>query len=512
MLTPIELSLFFNNIAYNLKEKYLDIWDGNIEEKLHTEISGYHESLACKIRVDSPYIQNRFDLARAERDQRHFGGSESTIRDDLSNYRKLSPGLDGSFWLEKIRLLEGLSNNCVDDERASSEYQKIVANIQHPIRQQYTAIRRNLQESWRRDYEKFALEWELSEIEKFQREVLKKYYDWFDKIGEISKTLNTLGLETRLLWDLSTGSLFDQDISQLLKWAEYLRSNEDIIKLCDLMGKLNKESHSHEVIKQQATCQYEIQKYDINSRQEIIGIKLGNCLDNLVPQELSYLTDSDISILFDLKYVENRLMCFEKKGTIMDIEESIKEQAIEVDIIDERGPIIICVDTSGSMSGAPEIIAKAITLLLSTQAVNQKRACYLINFSTDIVTFDFQRTKGIDDLINFLKMNFHGGTDAAPALHEAVRKISSEKYSRADVLMISDFLFTIKDDKLREIILDQKLQENCFYSLSIGKIRLKEIDNIFDRQWIYDASLGTISELNNVVEWLSKERLNKLPN
>ena len=502
-----DLSKFDSDTISRLQEEYSGIWDEKIDDKLQSEMNDHRESLEKKLQIESPYIQNRSDLVNAERDQRHYGGSESTILDDLRNYKKLLPNLDGSFWLEKRKSQPGKSSGNRGLDKMLDEHRKARGEVQQPTKEQDTALRRNLQEAWRKDYEKIELEWELSEIEKYRKKVLSEYSDWLEKIREISKSLESLGLETGLLWDLSIGSLSDQDISQLLKWAEYLRNNEDIKKLCDLLGKMYKESYSHETVKTQTTYNYEVQKMDINSREEIIGIKLGNDLENLVPQELSYLTDPDISILFDLKYVENRLMCFEKQGFQMAIEEETKEEETQVDILEKKGPIIICIDTSGSMSGSPETIAKALTLLLATQAANQKRPCYLINFSTGIETTYLQPPKGISDLIIFLKKSFYGGTDVAPALYEAVRKMDSEDYSKADLLVISDFVLSIQDDRLRANVSKQKLNDNRFYALSIGQFRLESIDDIFDQQWNYDASRGTISQLNNVVEWITKERM-----
>lgn len=499
-----DLSKFDSDTISKLNAEYSDIWDKKISDKLISEINAHSESLEKKLQVESPYIKNRSDLVNAERDQRHYGGSESSIYDDLKNYKKLLPKLDSSFWLEKRKVQFVKHNGNREWDKTLGEVRKVRSDELRIIKEQDTALRRNIQESWRKDYEKLELEWEFTEIEKYRKKIFKEYSDWLDKIREISNSLGFLGLETGFLWDLSIGSLSDQDISQLLKWAEYLRNNKDIENLTDLLGRMYKESYSHEMGKIQTTYNYKVQKMDINSREEITGIKLGNDLENLVPQELVYLTDPDISILFDLKYVENRLMCFERQGIQMIIKEETREEETQVDIIEKKGPIIICIDTSGSMSGSPETIAKALTLLLATQAANQKRSCYLINFSSGIETTDLQPPKGINDLINFLKKSFYGGTDVAPALYEAVRKMTSEDYSKADLLVISDFVLSIQDKKLRDDMLKQKLKENRFYALSIGQCRLESIDDIFDQQWKYDASVGTISQLNNVVEWIAR--------
>jgi uncharacterized protein with von Willebrand factor type A (vWA) domain len=45
------------------------------------------------------------------------------------------------------------------------------------------------------------------------------------------------------------------------------------------------------------------------------------------------------------------------------------------------GPIILCLDTSGSMRGAREVVAKALALECMRGAHRQQRACYLYAFS-----------------------------------------------------------------------------------------------------------------------------------
>ncbi|GBU25781.1 hypothetical protein R83H12_02439 [Fibrobacteria bacterium R8-3-H12] len=37
-------------------------------------------------------------------------------------------------------------------------------------------------------------------------------------------------------------------------------------------------------------------------------------------------------------------------------------------------------------------------------------------------------------------MSFCGGTDAMPAMEEALRKLKTEDYKKADVVMVSDFV------------------------------------------------------------------------
>jgi uncharacterized protein with von Willebrand factor type A (vWA) domain len=81
--------------------------------------------------------------------------------------------------------------------------------------------------------------------------------------------------------------------------------------------------------------------------------------------------------------------------------------------------------------------------------------------------------------------------------------MENSNYKKADLLVISDFVLEIKDGNLRKTIENQKLKGNRFYALSIGHFRLENVDDLFNLQWNYDEKNGTISQLNNVVEWVS---------
>ena len=110
---------------------------------------------------------------------------------------------------------------------------------------------------------------------------------------------------------------------------------------------------------------------------------------------------------------------------------------------DRCGPIIACVDTSGSMYGAPEVTAKALLLALAKEAVKSGRKCYVISFSVEIETLDLSTFKGggaMEKLIGFLNMSFWGGTDIDPAIRECLRMLKGEEYRNSDVIMISDFI------------------------------------------------------------------------
>ena len=156
-----------------------------------------------------------------------------------------------------------------------------------------------------------------------------------------------------------------------------------------------------------------------------------------------------------------------------------------------KGPVIVCVDTSGSMSGTPENIAKTVTFALAKIAIEEERKCYVISFSTGIETLDmsdFASGDALAKLVQFLRMSFNGGTDASPALHHAVQMLQKNGYRNADVLMISDFVLGTLPDDLVEAITAEKENGTDFYSLVIGTSGNKGTIERFNHNWVYDTT------------------------
>ena len=194
-------------------------------------------------------------------------------------------------------------------------------------------------------------------------------------------------------------------------------------------------------------------------------------------------------------------MCFKMEGMQTRSYEVEEEQMIEVEEEEKLGPIIICVDTSGSMQGSPETVAKAVTLFMATRAISQKRNCLLINFSTGIETLDLSGQIDITKVMEFLRRSFRGGTDVSPALTYALNMMSDEKYSQSDLLIISDFIMDSLPEALHEKISAAKANKNQFYSLSIGDLFLSQrLREVFDNEWVYNPSTSSISSIQNIVK------------
>lgn len=210
------------------------------------------------------------------------------------------------------------------------------------------------------------------------------------------------------------------------------------------------------------------------SVKEFDRVESGNNLERVLPVELSMPED-----LFFKRYVTKELQLFSSSG-------KDKPQKIEEHRKDPRlteGPIIVCVDTSGSMEGRPLQIAFSMLRQLLRMAKKQKRSCYLISFSVRAKAIDLAKPRNWGKLDHFLSDSFSGGTDGELMLAEAIRVLQTGTYEMADVLIVSDFEFPAPKAKTMVNINREKSLGTRFYGLQIGRSNHK-YHKIMDRIWL----------------------------
>jgi uncharacterized protein with von Willebrand factor type A (vWA) domain len=488
-----------------LSDKYPVSNADEINELLAEEISNWKTSIQRKLNIENPFFENQEKYATSIQSFNEKQYNISNLENDYIGYNSLSEiskcRIDKGFWEKEIVKFKTEFDS---KEKANKQEKK------HTSTSDLKLTRKLLLQNWDKSLNEEYSKWELSEIEKYRQEEIKKLENWIELLQQFQDLMQELSFDTGLLFDLSHGNISLNDINQLKKWAEYISKNEGVRQLCDMLGKLRniEKSTKQELININTHIEETIKDY--TSKEEIVGIKIGNELEHVLPQELALLGDEETSILFDKKFVESELMCFDIEGTSLQTIEQKEENLTEINEDDKMGPIIICIDTSGSMSGSPETIAKAIALYISSRAKKQERDCFLINFSTSIETLDLSGKLGIKQLIDFLGRSFYGGTDVAPAIKYAIKKMTEEAFKKADLLIISDFIMATLPHDIEQSITEIKKDNNKFYSLSIGDLFLeKRMKAIFDGEWVYNPQNTSITQIRNIVNEI--DRTNNAP-
>jgi uncharacterized protein with von Willebrand factor type A (vWA) domain len=230
-------------------------------------------------------------------------------------------------------------------------------------------------------------------------------------------------------WGTGDGELHDRDdMSEILAWERKIMEDPVLLALCRELGRSVSEIREQDEVESSPSDEG---AEDLLAREEITGIELGQSIADMLPTELLRLGDDALSTLFDLDFAERKMLVFARTGRT-DTGNS------EDDGEGRPGPVIVCVDTSGSMSGGKEEAAKAAVLVIASEALADGRPCYLIDFSVGIASEDLAHI-GAKGLADFLRKGFGGGTDPSQAFAEALRVLQNETYRRADVIMISDF-------------------------------------------------------------------------
>ncbi|RKG29314.1 VWA domain-containing protein [Acinetobacter tianfuensis] len=352
-----------------------------------------------------------------------------------------------------------------------------------------------LKEKWQRKLTEAVTHWEFEQLAQMRDAFLEEIKDFLASLQKMSRHNETLGADTGIFIDYSSGKLTAQDVQSFEEWSLYLDGDAELKRLCRLLGSAQPSRYPRKALAAKIHTPPE-QLIRQQASEEIAGIQLGQDLGWALPNELAQLADPDLQILFDLKYLESNIMSFhlqgQQAGKVLDDPKHPKKQ------LGQKGPMIVCLDTSGSMHGQPELISKAMCLYLGVQAMREKRPMYLINFSTHLTALSLQTRQGLDDLIHFLSQSFHGGTDIIPAMEHAIGMLESPEFQNADIAVISDFIMGQLSIELMEQVECFRQRGTGFYAVAIGSFRLDHLDKgLFDHQWVYQSSSGKVIELQS---------------
>ncbi len=299
-------------------------------------------------------------------------------------------------------------------------------------------------------------------------------------------------------WDMSRALWEETSFDVLERYNDLLEDEQSLRALAEMLGSMREAEIEIEEETFEKTIIRQEWKVDEHAKAEIVGVHESDDLNNLLSAEASLLGDVDTELLFLKKYADKNLMTFRyedrrlvpSENQLTEINQRVRQK--------EKGPFIVCVDTSESMTGRPEQIAKVLCMGILKMAINENRRAYLINFSRGIKTLDlYNIADSIDEIAAFLRMSFYGGTDVSLALYETIRQLRGNDYEDADVLIISDFImYKIDDDVLREVRYFQQNKGTQFHSLTLSTEANPEVLEFFDTNWVYNPKeKGIIREL-----------------
>lgn len=176
------------------------------------------------------------------------------------------------------------------------------------------------------------------------------------------------------------------------------------------------------------------------------GIQRSDRIARMLPAEAMMLAHPRLRLVWHARRAERALLCYEDDDRLR---ERVSRQAVSwqahphprPDRRLEMGPILVCIDTSGSMREGAEAVAKAVVLEAMRTAHAQQRACHVFAFGGEgevqAMTLPVDGD-GIARLIDFLGQSFQGGTDICGPIERSLAMLEHAGWRLADLLIASD--------------------------------------------------------------------------
>lgn len=200
------------------------------------------------------------------------------------------------------------------------------------------------------------------------------------------------------------------------KLASLVSDNDRLKRIAELAGRLRRIATTKQRSKPR------------KGTDEVGGVIQGNDLARMLPSEAVLAIDPDMEVVFARKLNEHALVQYEVRPRPRK----------------EQGPIVMLLDSSGSMCGGDaDVWAAAVALAFLGIAQQQGRAFVLMHFGTEVLRKDIfpaKKRADIDELLGAVSFFAScGGTRFQGPLDDAkdiIREL--ETFEDADIIMVTD--------------------------------------------------------------------------
>jgi uncharacterized protein with von Willebrand factor type A (vWA) domain len=269
-------------------------------------------------------------------------------------------------------------------------------------------------------------------------------------------------------WGNTIGTGQRSPPGEKLELGRRLAGNEKLKKLARMVGRM--KFHAMALRK----------KIFERSSEEVLEIERGDSVHRLLPHEMLNLHHPILRKDFHRRFLDQELLQYSLRG--------IEEKG--------KGPMIVCLDGSSSMSGDKEIWSKAVTLTLLEIARRQRRLFRSICFSsaeTPLQVLDLNpkehyeiKTRNVMDLAEYFP---GGGTDFQKPLDAALDCLKQSRFKKGDIIFITDGECQVSPEWAEEFRQEKERLGFSLFSILID---------------VGTASLGTLKEFSDRITTISQ--------
>lgn len=282
--------------------------------------------------------------------------------------------------------------------------------------------------------------------------------DWAERCGTMRGLVEIFGDLGDLLkhcrWDMLNGLLRSAGWQEVVRIRKLIESLPELARLIRGLGR-SRPGEAFDPDARSAVPAIEESSAPSSHAEEVHvpdlpgetrGVMRSGRIPRMLPAEAMLLAHPRLRLVWHARRAERTLLCYEDDDRMREIRHApalvlrpSPEPAPERRL--ELGPMLVCVDTSGSMQGGAESVAKAVVLEAVRAAHAGRRACHVFAFSgpDEVVERVLNLDEdGLESLTRFLGQSFSGGTDIGGPLERCLARLEDEAWQLADLLIASD--------------------------------------------------------------------------
>jgi uncharacterized protein with von Willebrand factor type A (vWA) domain len=291
------------------------------------------------------------------------------------------------------------------------------------------------------------------------------------------------------LWDMAGAKLSRSDYSSIKQTAEFLVKNPQLQQIAKQLGRMAGEVDDPDLNVALNEELVLVEETSDEATDDIVGIHESDDLNKMLPNETMFLAYPELETIFYKHMADKRLLTYRTQGKSRTLRKLEAQKPKAKQAVIEKGPMVICVDASGSMTGFPEKCAKAMAYALLKIALADNRDCLVYLFSSRHISYQLTQSNGLKEAANFLSYKFHGGTALEDVMDDAISEMEKSQYRNADMLMISDFIAPGLSSDLQLKMKQLSSDHNRFHALTLSKYSNAELLAMYNKTWSYHPNL-----------------------
>jgi len=282
--------------------------------------------------------------------------------------------------------------------------------------------------------------------------------DWKERCGTMDELSAVFGEYADLVkntrWDMMRGLLRSAGWQEVVRARRLIESLPELARIVRQLGRAratdepDPSSPSEQPVMEEHLAMREVERIEQvpDYPGETLGVRRSGRVARMLPAEAMLLLHPRLRLVWHARHAERTLLTYQDDDRLPQVAHELAlawrpaaRRAPDRRL--EMGPMLVCVDTSGSMQGGAEAVAKAVVLEAMRTAHAQRRPCHLFAFSGphEVVQTELALDcDGVARLAAFLGQGFRGGTDVSGPLELALAKLDEQRWQLADLLIASD--------------------------------------------------------------------------